>query len=311
MKYKTLLTMVAFAGITQMASAANFTCTNSSGQTDWNDGRTWGGGQFDPVPGSSDLAFIPSGKVVDVSANITVGRINVTGTLNVQAGKLLQVDGTGGSGGTTGHHVIDGTINLQGAASQLQFTSMDQVFENNGVSSGKVVLSDDSGSPAELLIDNTRMLTSQIQIEGYGRVDGVGGTATLVNQQTSATVGAVIVANNSGMLELGSNLILSEVDFVAGLTHYWPQYRANTSSSAVLEFSRDAISAGKLRGDFLVDDCATMQFNADVYTDGSLIMSDGHIVVLSGASFEWAGSDGESPVGTIEGPDTYDAGSCD
>jgi hypothetical protein len=296
--------IMAFATVSGAYAQTDNTFTGTS-PGNWNTGGNWSLGH---VPTSAERAVVPSNKVVNlnVASSTTIGHMSVSGQLNIPAGKLLAVDGVSNGSGN-GVNRIDGTVVLQGSASQLQFTSMNQRLEDNSTGNGLIKFEDPN---AELLIDNGLTITNEIAFMGKGRIRATSGIATLNNKQISTTVGAVIVANDSGVLELDSSLVLAETKFTQSSVDYWPQYRADTSSSAVLRFSYAAASTA-LDGDFFIDDCAKFEIvgGADVFTSGSLRMSDGHVDVDCSSQFEWQGTGGETPIGPISCT-VYDAGSC-
>lgn len=262
MRLKTLLAgIIAFAGVSGAYAQCGNTFTGSS-PGNWNTNGNWSLGH---VPTQAEQAVIPSSKVVNYNtANSIVGRLSVSGTLNIQTGNLLQVDGAA-SCGTNGDNFVDGTINIQGAASQLQFTSMNQILEDGGAGTGKIVL---SNATADLLVDNALTLSNQIQIEGYGRIKTTTGAATLDCKQVNASAGSVLRANASGTLLIDSSMALAETPYTSGLNYYYPKYRAETSSSAILEFGASAT----LGGDFFISDCAQFRFDDSVITEGNLIL---------------------------------------
>ncbi|MCH7701050.1 MAG: hypothetical protein IID37_05130 [Planctomycetes bacterium] len=108
------------------------TWSGSSGQN-W---RTFGGGQDCDdgtrvdAPTEADRAVIVGGKTCNVDVTTAAAdSLNVESgaTLNIQGGKKLTLDDDAGSKTT-----IAGTLNLQGASSELAFTTNDQTIDGGG-----------------------------------------------------------------------------------------------------------------------------------------------------------------------------------
>lgn len=308
MQVKTLLGIVAFAGISQMASASDFVCTQNG---DWNVSSTWGGAG---VPGANDYARVPSGKTVTVAANQTesIGILDVSGVLNIDDNAILVVDGQP-SLGDTGYvttapflHTVDGQINLIGDSASLQFSDRDQVLDDGDTGSGVITMSDPN---AAIQIQGNRKLTSRIIVQGEGYIMPLSGTATFEAEQRTSSVGAVVRANASNPMYLNASLKLLTVTYTdPGLTEHMPQFIAD-GSSAELRFLRehDGSPDPALRADVRVQNCGSLYFGQSIVTAGSFFNTSGHVSFAASKSLTWSGTAGYSTTNSplSGGPFTY------
>jgi len=145
-----------FIGGDARAVTTEFTGATNS---DWHTGSNWTGG----VPGEDDYAIIQSGKTATISADATADHINVqsTATLNINAAYKLTLELTLSTDVST----INGTMNLEGSGSELEFKTSNHTLQGGGKIVGKhdaAIL--DANGGAELI--------SQITIEGQLKIIG-------------------------------------------------------------------------------------------------------------------------------------------
>lgn len=279
-----MLGIIAFAGITQMASAGTaYTCNVSNGN--WDDSSTW---SPSGVPGLNDKATIGSSQTVTVRFDQGIGilRLQNGGTINVNSSKKLTIDGTVSSplSDAAGQHLFAGAFNLSGAGSTLQFTSRDHNLSDSGAGTGIIRLANAS---AVFAIDSTYKVTNEVAIAGMGviRETSTFGAATLENKQVSATAGAVLLADDSGELSFEPSLILNDVNYAIGGT-FRVLYKADGASAAMRFGANPGVN---LKGNFVVNNGAEMRFDDDITTDGSLTLNDGCIDTdTSCVTFDWA-----------------------
>ena len=213
---------------------------------------------------------ISSGGQFDQDANLS---LSSPGTIDIQNGGGFDIGAvtfTFNSGTLT----IGGELRLLISSSILDFEA-----SSTPGGSGSIVGRDESARiniavNATLTIADGLTLQGQLQVQG----DTGGGTnGTLEND------GTVIANVPSQTLELMSDLRLngSGGDFKAG-----------DNADAVLKFSKAHTTCGDITADFFVADCAKLDFNASITTNGNFTCNS-------------------SPGGQVTGTLTYFNGGCD
>jgi hypothetical protein len=232
---------------------------------------------------SSTLVVTASGRR---SGRLTIQRTGpVSGALNINTLGTVRLDAP-----TT--HEIGGRIEL-GARNSTLVISRSAALEpwhdlaTNVV--GTIIGRDES---AQIMIAQGQTLTSSIEISGRLVMRASTGEATFENKGTG-----IVHANSDGALELAGNLTLR--DAAAGETH--PRYKADTNPGAVLRFKA---AGGDLVGDYEVNDCAALEFAANVTSRGDLLLIRGRVAVSADACFTYDSDDKLCAV-------TIKAGKCD
>lgn len=310
MQFKSILTCASILVVTASSQALTTTWEGDwSGS--WTEPRNWNNG----VPGAGDTAVIPNVSSPNVDPVLTTttsiaalnvqnggaltlngGNLTVSGAsgFDIDAGGLVYVLSNGVVNITgSGTSPIDGTFDVEGdvfvtggptltingnvflAASTTSFNIQTSSATFSG--SGQVVGEHNS---AALTIASTLTLTNQVDIVGRMTISGPG---TLDNDD-------FVIANSaSGILALASDLILS-----SGSTGDWQA----TVSGATLQFNRAHTGGSTMGGDFLIDNCATMQFNnVAVHTYDSFTGTAGYLIQgVSSGSFQYNCASSCTPV---------------
>lgn len=276
MQVKNLLVGIAAMSVFGASSALGADSNFTAASGDWTDPGNWDAN----VPGANDVATIEAGNDVFLDDDAFIGNVVLEpgATLTIPASTLLTVDG---GSSVSGINTVDGNIILSGDGSMLKFVDNDQWLEG----AGKVI---GQHQNARIQIEDTLTVTNVMTIEGMLQLEAeMGGTATLVNEQQTASIGAIIDANANGPLQFAANLAVQDVTvFVPPLTRR-PQYKASASGST-LQF----LAPYTLSGNFTVSNAsAQVKCFDSVSTSGSLTQTAGSVCVFYLESFAWnAGS---------------------
>jgi hypothetical protein len=207
MNLKHLYALLLILG-TAAVNAATFTATNSA---NWNTASTW-----DPngVPGTSDLAVIPSGRSVTYGGTpSSVGAVEVSGTLNVSgSGTLgdLWIDTTGTLNPiTSGASIIfagsvtnngNMSITALGSATTFTYSGTDKFLVGN-ISN---VIASFSGNYRNLGTFVTGLKGTQDALKGAGALTNLA-TLLLANGQNTTPSIAVLDCTAPGNLVVWTN----------------------------------------------------------------------------------------------------------
>ena len=200
-----------------------------------------------------------AGKLVINAANGKVilsggGTHDIDGIIEMDANGVLDVQAGTLDMNSANSHPIGGAIWLSHVDGSTLRVSAATTFDLNGDDKGSVI-----GQDADAKIDIAdATFTSNIIVQGMMTVREESGTATFVNGSTG-----VVRANDSGILSFASGLTISDG------TACSPSWEAIVFG-ATLEFN-DA--ATNLNGTFVLDNCATMKFEANITTVGKLVDS--------------------------------------
>jgi hypothetical protein len=169
---------------------------------DWDSPNVWrdGPGLGDSVvaaPDADDRAVIPNGKTCNIDSAAVSGSLDVQGTLNIEAGQSLTLSNSTDLLAALDDSVVDGTVNLQGAGSQLKFVTNDHIFTGDGDIFGQ-------DAAAEIEIALGVRFTTQVDITGELLFDvGTGsGDAVFDNQ--------AVVWSNVDTIEFAAGLDLDD-----------------------------------------------------------------------------------------------------
>lgn len=231
-------------------------CTFLPTTGDWNSAANWSCTGGEDIPDADDEATIPSGKTCNVNVTTaTVDHFYVPGTLNIQAGKKLTVDGSDFS---TSH--VGGTLNLEGSGSELAFVDNDQTISSiEGF--GKLVGMNDSAQ-ITVALDITLKNSGFFVIEGNLKITGNG---TFDNQGN-------VRANVNGTLEVST----------AGLKDTsGGKFEVSGGNGAVLKFSTTGAATPVLAGEFEVS-AGVLDIDSSLVTTGKLTQTGGKIDVADG-----------------------------
>lgn len=275
------LTIAALGLLTAgQANAETYTWVGGAGtgsqQTQWdyeNSGNyenwSWGaGGNVTSLPASGDTVVIPDvtyDPIIDSGASpvtFTTLTINRNGELTViDANTILTLDGSS--------HTLNGNLVLQDNDTFVKFTypqSSGWIF----LTGGGGIVGENEG--AEVQLANAK-IDSDVNIEGKMIVMQFSGTSTFKNGSSG-----VVLANVDGTLLFADEL---DIDDVSGAS-----WQAKTDPGALLKFSSDDPDFC-IKGNFLVDNCATIELAAGVVieTQGSFTQTAGTLTLGSGATF--------------------------
>lgn len=309
MHFKTMLVAsIAFTGLAVCGGNATgqdvFTWTGADA-TDgsvWKDADNWSssGGGYPVDAGDKAIIRFVDGEpdpILDLAgANLTIGDLLVEddgyliirdttgadnmliltntdasrdGKLVMEVGALMDI-GAGGAmqfaNGVT--HEIGGDLRLLSSTSDLlvYWNVTFGPYDPTGTPDYGMIEGQDNDARIQIkahnVLTSSYTLTNEISIAGRMTVEPIAadGKAIFKNGSTG-----VVEANVAGKLKLAADLDVSDV---AGAL-----WAATTNSGAVLEFNEGA----SLAGDFLVDDCATIRFLANVETTGDLDQVEGTI----------------------------------
>jgi len=207
-----------------------------------------------------DYVFIGQGGAV-YTGGYTL-KIKAAGGLLIEGAGLLNVSGAGGkvdlAGGGT--HVIDGQVGLSTSTSVLEI-STHAILGGAGRIKGFV-------AGAEVSVDSTKTLISQMRIEGILTIAGTSDATTgkFVNR-------GLVIADSAS-----ARILLEDLTYTG-----YGQWQVGPTSGTEIEFASDA-KATQLWGDFTVLD-GTLDVNANVITSGHLHWVDGTIDVASSVEF--------------------------
>ena len=217
-------------------------------------------------PTAADRAIIVGGKTCNVDVTTAAAdSLNVESgaTLNIQASKKLTIDDTAATGTTIG-----GTLNLQGASSELAFVDNDQTIDG----AGKIV---GQNSASKITVVSGKILTNESTIEGALKITGPSSkTGTFLNHGT-------VHANSAGTLEISTDALGDDS------TAAW---KITTSSNAVLRIDVFSSTRPALDGDWTIEDDGKLDVDSVGFTTtGSLVWKGGTIDVASNslADFGW------------------------
>jgi hypothetical protein len=202
----------------------------------------------------------PARACVTVNGTLTLGGtlttscVDVNGVLTIQAGGKLILTGTNGQSST-----VNGQIVLQGAASELAFTTFSHSISGPGRIVGR-------NNAARVTVASGITLTSSMTIAGNLSIDGAG----------SFTNYGVVEANSNGTLKVAVAGTLDD-----SLGDRWKASAANATlkfDAALGTISTD----GMLSGNFVLSGAptATIQNSEPgLVTEGRLQMSNGIVDV--------------------------------
>ena len=302
MQRHTLLTLCAAAvfatsalGLATAKPASLMATMSWKGTTsrDWNVGSNWSGST---VPVAGDIVTIPRAVPEGYQGDPIISNADgLAGDLTIASNRTVTVTGKKLTLDLAVTHDIDGEIRLSADASVLKVTGAATlditgkiVLQASGAvldldadvtasgTGGEIEGQDDD---AQIQIATDTVLMNSLSIVGNMKVVGETGGA---NAGKLDNRGAV-VANADGILKLGLNLLLVDT---AGSG----RWEASGEPTAVLLFSNAHTCT--LKGNFRVGDCATLRFNADIDTEGSLshdaTNNKGTIDVNNGATFGYS-----------------------
>ncbi|MCH7703004.1 MAG: hypothetical protein IID37_15080 [Planctomycetes bacterium] len=263
-----LIAMLGLVLVVGPAQGADRYFCASGASGDWDDGL--GGLNWDSnaactdgnpgVPTAADRAIIQSGKTCNVDVTTAAAdSLNVESgaTLNIQAGKKLTIDDTAGSSTT-----IAGTLNLQGASSELAFIDNSQTIDG----AGKIV---GQHNAAKITVALSTTLTSDSTIEGNLQITGLG---DFVNTGT-------VQASVAGILAITAKSIEDDS------TALW---KISGSSGAILKINVSDPTSAVLDGDFEIFDDGKLEVDSEGFTTtGTLDWRGGKIDVAIGSSVEF------------------------
>jgi len=282
MERKKILSVLAIAalGVVMASPAAQAGVTefdaNGSASGNWSVSTNWTNG----LPGSDDRAVIQSGKTCSFDlSSATVGTLQVDGTLIILANKTLTIDGASINPTHSDDSEVDGNLYLNGSESCLTFTSIDQTMhgDNDGEIAGKA-------NDARIKIDDVT-LTNSITMSGQMSIERLSGSARFCNGSTGVVrAGNPNASGSDEILSLASNLTV--IDDSDRSTASWEV----TDPDGILQFNEAATG---LVGNFIVDNCGTLDVNADITTTGSLTQTAGTVDASPGPGspcFDWNGA---------------------
>ena len=283
MKRNTLFSILATAAfgivMANPINAADSTWDGSK-STDWDDADNWSNG----VPGSGDTATIPNetnDPLIDSSVTVGTLIINTGAVVTVQgafAPVTLTLDGN--------TQTFNGDLVLSNSTARVEFTYAQ--------SSGWIAIDGSAGIKGEHASAEVRLNDAKIDSDTVFRgqmvIKEVAGTSTFKNGSTG-----IVRANANGTLLFVAGLALDD-DCGAK----WESIEA--SGNSTLEFGSTVVfvdSNPELRGDFVLSDCATMEFNGTTFkTAGSFSSPVGNIS-NSGGTFSYLDA------GTCASPTSY------
>lgn len=233
-----------------------------------------------------------SGLIVVRATSSGYGVIEL-GTAGGSTTAVLELKNNNGSA-----HQIGGDIILRDDASRLDVETDSATFGPYSTRYfGSVVGQHNS---AKVEIEHLTSLTSQITFEGMMVIgpEAEDEQPTFVNDRVSTDPGSGLLwANLAGTLKLDDDLVLSDSTYIDTGPNpdvtYRPLWKASVQSTAELEFNRAVTGAGRLVGNFEVNNCATLQFLASVETTGGLTQYGTVNTNGSGApsfSYNWVNS---------------------
>lgn len=288
-----LTTAIASAAISGSVLADQYRTAGTGGVWDSNTTwEIWNGLAWVPTtsttqfPHSGDKANVQPGDTATLDSDEAVGFLvieaNATSTVAgtvVTESNVLTIDGTYGtqaleiqaSGAVEGlldvscgvvtagtvkltssdTHTVDGELRLSCFQSALD---IDETLSIGGT--GSIVGQNDW---AEIYIQGGETFTNNATIEGQLIIKS--GISTVI---TTLVNNGLIHANVSGTLEIANTVTIGALTAI-DLDYEWT---ADTSSAAILKFSGANTSCIN-RGDFLVTNCATLDFAASVSTTGT------------------------------------------
>ena len=220
--------------------------------------------------------------------------IDATGTVDVQAGGTFDLD-------SANTHPIGGDILLSSSTSVLRASAATTLGPNSGAY-GSVI-----GQDPDASIDIAGVtLTNNIVVEGEMTVQETSGTATFLNGSTGVVLanGNPSTSGSPELLRFLSGLTIDDADTGT------PRWEATTDSEAVLQFNEAATG---LDGDFLLNDCALFDINANITTSGGFTHTAGTVDASpGGVCFKWnSGSNEICGTLCVEGSGTPPDPDCD
>jgi hypothetical protein len=287
MQFKNLLhgtialgAVMLFTGIATAQSTGDYRSRQTG---DWDQLATW-----ERYNGSAWVNQSPSGAPPDASSFVTIrGSHTVTvdtseaadhldcdGFVVIAAGGTLTLDG---SGVATHDIAANRTITLSSSTSVLQFVDFPQIVDGGGKivgqnSSAKIQIEEYNGSSSTLTLE------CRVPIEGMMTIEPIvlSGTGSAMLDLTD---NGIVHANAAGVLALASGLLLDDAGGV--------RWEASGNSSAVLQFNQSATL-----GNFVLDDCAMLEFFADVGCAGlnaspnGTIETNGYVFTAGGTVYQ-------------------------
>jgi hypothetical protein len=227
---RAILTTAALAAVLFIGASAQATDNTFTGESTsyWNNGDNW---DQDHIPTADENAVIPDGKTCNVDITTAVAdtvEVQNGGTLNIQTGMKLTLDGDGGTSKVSG----TGELRLLGSGSVLAFTTHDHAISYESTP-GEITGA--NSSALITLAGASQSLTSNITISGQLSITE--DTSSGDPMGTSFVNSDEVRANAAGTLDIS-------VDSCSGSGNW----RAETSGDAVLQF--DLTNPSSLTGDF-------------------------------------------------------------
>ena len=212
----------------------------------------------------TEINRVQIGHIVDVTGNEAADTLDVTssGVLNIQANKTLTLDN---DDAPTDHSLIDGTVNLEGDLSVLEFIDTDHTID---FVSTKGTIAGASNTASISIGTGNPTVTNKVIIEGALEIRAASGKLT-------NDTGGFVRANRSAT---PWTLTLYDGTFDGAGT-----YEVSTNSSAVLKF-RAGVTATGLTGAVTVSN-GTLEVDANVTTTGNVVQTGGTIDVDDGDTF--------------------------
>jgi hypothetical protein len=244
------------------------------------------------APAAEDECLsVSSESTYFLTASATYGNLDIDGTLVIEAGVVLTLDGESGTC-ASGVHVIDGSVVLEGSGSTLRFIDTSQTVQGAGDIEGQnnaAKIEIESGISFTLMLDTAPNPDEPFDLEGTLQITGSG---SFIND-------GKVHANATGVLKVN-------VASISGLG----TWEASESSSATLRFEFPDSGCGGLTGRFVLKDNAEFEFygDADIQTTNAVSTSQwcGTVDVDGGGSLT-LDCDG-SP--TVISTDTQYSGGC-
>ena len=190
---------------------------------------------------------VASGQTVTLKEDVTHCYMDVAGTLNIDPGVTLTLDGNGGATST-----INGTVNLKADDGPPDFATLALVDNDHTLTGSGSIVGANSGCEIGLGSNNLD-LDSQITISGALRITDAGGATS-----TSFSNNGKVHAN------VASQTIELAVDSLGAPIGDWEVSAANAvlkfSVGSVWMFGNFTVSAGTLDVDATVDTWANLTF---------------------------------------------------
>ena len=206
-------------------------------------------------------------------------KIDATGKLDVQTGGTFDLD-------SANTHLIGGEILLSGSGSTLLVSAATTLNPNSGAYGS--VIGQDAGASIDIA---GVTLTNNIVVKGEMTVQEVSGTAIFLNSTTGVVLANADGGGSPAILLLASDLT---IDDDSGA-----KWQAKGDPDAVLQFASGLTfvdSSPELLGDFVLDDCAKIDVDVNITTNGGLTDMNGSDysgtldASAAGVCFDWDGA---------------------